>query len=68
MFSTRAMQLHGINHVQYKSKAMSGRSICVVSLTHLRLVYLYGTSANRAESDQTPQNAASDQVLYCHCK
>ena len=26
---------------------------------------LFGTSANSAEPDQTPQNAASDQGLHC---
>ena len=26
---------------------------------------LFGTSANSAKPDQTPQNAASDQVLHC---
>ena len=28
-------------------------------------VLVYGTWANSAKPDQTPQNAASDQVCYC---
>ena len=34
-------------------------------LTHLSLATFYGTSANCAEPDQTPQNVASDPVLDC---
>ena len=33
------------------------------NLTHLSLASYNGTSANHVEPDQTPQNAASDQVL-----
>ena len=34
-------------------------------LTHLSLSSFYETLANCAVPDQTPQNAASDQVLHC---
>ena len=34
-------------------------------LTHLSLGSFYRTLAISAEPDQTPQNAASDQVLHC---
>ena len=33
-------------------------------LTHISLSSLYVTSANSVEPDQTPQNAASGQVLH----
>ena len=36
-----------------------------VILTHISLVSLFGTKANSADPDQTPQNAASDQGLHC---
>ena len=34
-------------------------------LTRICLEYFFGTSANSAEQDQTPQHAASDQVPRC---
>ena len=35
-------------------------------LTHISLLRPFcGTSANSAKPDQTPQHAASDQVLHC---
>ena len=34
---------------------------CIKPLTHLS----QGAQANSADPDQTPQNAASDQVLRC---
>ena len=33
--------------------------------THLNLASFYRTPTNSAEPDQTPQNAASDQVQHC---
>ena len=38
------------------------------NFTNLYLAFFYGTLANRAESDQPPQLAASDQVLQCLLK
>ena len=35
------------------------------NLTQISLASFCGTSANSANTDQTPQNAASDQVLHC---
>ena len=37
------------------------------NLTHISLAPFYGTSAYSAEPDQTPQIAASDQVLHTVC-
>ena len=34
-------------------------------LTHMSLAYILEISLNSAAPDQTPQNAASDQVLHC---
>ena len=39
--------------------------IIAAILTHISLESFCGTSANSAKPDQTPQNAASDQVLHC---
>ena len=37
-----------------------------LNLTHLSLAsFLWDILANSAKPDQTPQNAASDQVLHC---
>ena len=36
-----------------------------IKLTHISLAYFCGTLANSEELDQTPQNAAYDQALYC---
>ena len=33
--------------------------------THISISSFCGTSANSAETDQTPQNTASDQLLHC---
>ena len=38
------------------------------NFTHLYLASFNGTLANRAESDQPPQIAASVQVLHCLLK
>ena len=39
--------------------------LVLFTLTHINLSSFCGTSANSAKPDQTPQNAASDQVLHC---
>ena len=40
------------------------RAFIKVSLTHIRLASFCGTQANGANTDQTQQNAASDQGLH----
>ena len=39
--------------------------IITTYLTHLSLAFDKGTLANSVDTDQTPQNAASDRGLHC---
>ena len=45
--------------------ASKKKNFKILILTHISLAYFRGKLANRADPDQTPQNAASDQGLHC---
>ena len=50
---------------KYIHKQSEVSNYCQYIVATLRLASFYGTSTNSTEPDQTPQNAASGQVLLC---